>query len=74
MFFFTLLAKAHFGLATNNIQTYVQKDVSEYLNEIFSTFGLPKKIQSDNGPPFNIKKISEYLEQRIIEHKRITPY
>ncbi|CAF1064638.1 unnamed protein product [Brachionus calyciflorus] len=43
------------------------------LNEIFSIFGLPEAVKSDNGPPFNSYKFKQFsLEQGFI-HKKITP-
>ena len=43
------------------------------LDEIFATFGLPKEIISDNGPPFKSNEIKKFMEENGIQHKRITP-
>ena len=45
----------------------------EALNKIFSTHGLPHKIISDNGSPFQSKEFKEYMKQKGISHHRITP-
>ena len=42
-------------------------------DKIFSEFGIPRQLKSDNGPPFkgyNLKKIAKYLG---FHHRRITP-
>ncbi|CAB4024869.1 uncharacterized protein K02A2.6-like isoform X1 [Paramuricea clavata] len=43
------------------------------LDEIFATFGLPKKVISDNGPPFKSKEIKKFMDDNGIQHKTITP-
>ncbi|XP_038049667.1 uncharacterized protein K02A2.6-like [Patiria miniata] len=49
------------------------KAVIPKLDAIFSQFGIPQIIRSDNGPPFNsgdFKKFAAYLG---FKHRRITP-
>lgn len=41
---------------------------------IFGQYGYPKKVISDNGPPFKSKEIRDYFKQNAIIHHRITPY
>jgi hypothetical protein len=43
------------------------------LDEISATFGLPKKVISDNGPPFKSKEIKKFMDDNGIQHKTITP-
>ena len=43
------------------------------LDRIFATHGLPKKVKSDNGPPFNGSDIKRYFETLGIEYKTSTP-
>lgn len=43
------------------------------LKEIFSSFGIPDKIKSDNGPPFNSYEFKIFAEQQGFKHARITP-
>ena len=43
------------------------------LDRIFATHGLPKKVKSDNGPPFNGSDIRRYFETLGVEHKTSTP-
>ena len=43
------------------------------LDRIFSTHGMPHKVISDNGPPFNGHEIKRYMEMCGIEFNTITP-
>jgi hypothetical protein len=42
--------------------------------DIFTTFGFPKTIQSDNGSEFVNQTVKKMLEASKIEHRLITPY
>ncbi|XP_064479163.1 uncharacterized protein K02A2.6-like [Ornithodoros turicata] len=37
-------------------------------------FGLPKKIHTDNGPPFQSYEFRTFLQDHGIKHHRVTPY
>ena len=43
------------------------------LDKVISTFGIPKVIKTDNGPPFNSHAFRQYAENIGFEHRRITP-
>ena len=43
------------------------------LNEIFAIFGIPKRLKSDNGPPFNSREFKEFCQNNNIIHDKITP-
>ena len=43
------------------------------LKKIFATHGVPKTLQSDNGPPFNSHAFSDFARESGFQHKRITP-
>ena len=43
------------------------------LDTIFARYGIPSKIQTDNGPPFNGKEFERYMTTLGIEWKTITP-
>ncbi|KAL9987152.1 hypothetical protein ACROYT_G001409 [Oculina patagonica] len=45
----------------------------ERLKHIFATYGTPRRIESDNGPPFNSKDFNEFAEQEGFQHHRVTP-
>ncbi|XP_052749773.1 uncharacterized protein K02A2.6-like [Galleria mellonella] len=44
------------------------------LDGIFTTFGLPKIIVSDNGPQFTSHEFENYCKQYGILHIRVSPY
>ena len=43
------------------------------LDKILSSMGIPSKIISDNGPPFNSIEMKEYSKHMEFYHHRITP-
>ena len=49
------------------------KQVTPLLDEIFSTFGVPKVLKSDNGPPFNGHEFKEYARAQGFKHRRVSP-
>ena len=44
----------------------------ERLTHIFATYGTPRRIESDNGPPFNSKEFTEFAKQEGFQHHRVT--
>jgi transposase InsO family protein len=47
--------------------------VTQRLNNIFSIFGIPKKLRSDNGPPFSSREFADFCDRLGILHRLITP-
>ena len=43
------------------------------LTDIFSTFGVPDTMRSDNGPPFNGMPFKQFAKDQGFRHRRITP-
>ena len=43
------------------------------LKKIFATHGVPKTLQSDNGPQFNSHAFGDFARESGFQHKRITP-
>ena len=43
------------------------------LYDIFSLFGIPLVLKSDEGPPFQSEKFRSFCKSLRIKHKRITP-
>ena len=43
------------------------------LDKIFSLFGIPEEIKSDNGPPFQGEEFKEYAKSVGFRHRKITP-
>ena len=47
--------------------------IVEALTGIFSTFGYPYSLKTDNGPQFVSKEFEEFLHECGIEHRRSPP-
>ena len=43
------------------------------MDRIFATYGIPRVVKSNNGPPFASEEIKVYMEEKGIKHSRITP-
>ena len=43
------------------------------MKKVFATHGVPKTVQSDNGPPFNSEDFKEFAAEMGFIHKKITP-
>ncbi|MEM7165275.1 MAG: DDE-type integrase/transposase/recombinase [Planctomycetota bacterium] len=55
------------------MRTTTADAVINKLDGTFSLFGLPDELKADNGPPFDSHKLSDYLKECSIHHRRITP-
>ncbi|GJQ66598.1 hypothetical protein Trydic_g4573 [Trypoxylus dichotomus] len=49
-------------------------DLKPVLQKIFAMVGIPLKITSDNGPPFNGKEFSDFMLSYGIKHCKTTPF
>ena len=47
--------------------------VTRNLEIMFSIFGLPDEVRSDNGPPFNSYDFREFAKYLGFQHRLITP-
>ena len=45
----------------------------ERMKHIFATYGTPRRIETDNGPPFNSREFKEFGREEGFEHHNITP-
>lgn len=52
----------------------VANEVINKLCELFSRFGLPRQIVSDNGPPFTSREFKMFIDSCGIEHIFTAPY
>ncbi len=43
------------------------------LDKLFSSYGVPKEVKTDNGPPFNGFEFKSYAETMGFKHRKITP-
>ena len=49
------------------------KTVIPVLDKVFSTFGIPEVLKTDNGPPFNSHEMRAFMAKYNIKHRKITP-
>lgn len=43
------------------------------IDKIFSMFGIPRSVKTDNGPPFNSEQFSKFAAYMGFHHRKITP-
>lgn len=53
--------------------TTTQKTI-EKMEEMFSRFGFPEQLVSDNGPQFLSEEFAKFLEMHGVQHVRSAPY
>ncbi|XP_053400392.1 uncharacterized protein K02A2.6-like [Mercenaria mercenaria] len=49
------------------------KTTSGQLQKIFATYGIPERIETDNGPPFNSLDFRKFADEYGFHHHRVTP-
>lgn len=49
------------------------RSTCDKLRGFFATFGIPERLETDNGPPFNSTDFKEFSEEMGFLHHRITP-
>ncbi|KAJ0169187.1 hypothetical protein K1T71_015314 [Dendrolimus kikuchii] len=57
-----------------NVPSTAASSTIERLNELWSRWGLPRQIVSDNGPPFTSQEFKVFLNRNGIEHIFTAPY
>jgi len=48
------------------------KPTKKKLKKMFGHHGVPKRVQSDNGPPFNSKEFATFGKEEGFDHHRVT--
>lgn len=43
------------------------------LDQLFATFGTPRVVKSDNGPPFNGEEFAKFARVLGFKHRKVTP-
>jgi transposase InsO family protein len=56
------------------IRSVAAQAVIPKLQHIFSQFGIPGILKSDNGPPFNSEAFATFAANLGFTHRKITPY
>ena len=49
------------------------KPVRRKLKKVFAVYGIPKVVQTDNGPPFSSHEFKNFASEMGFRHKTITP-
>lgn len=55
------------------VTTTAAHSVLPKLDNLFSMMGIPDRVKTDNGPPFQGEEISEFCKDFGISHRKITP-
>ena len=53
--------------------TRPQRLALERLRKIFATHGIPDRLESDNGPPFNSKDFKKFAEEMVFILYKVAP-
>ncbi|XP_048485025.1 uncharacterized protein K02A2.6-like [Plutella xylostella] len=73
--YYLILIDAHSKrIEAEKVNTTSAVVVCDCLRRHFARFGLPKRLVSDNGPPFSSAAFAEYLKSNGIEHTLVPPY
>ena len=64
---------SHFPEAEITRSTEVSSVIPS-LQKIFSVHGLPHKVYTDNGPPWNSNEIKQFMLENGIDHHPVTPH
>ncbi len=60
-------------VVVDTLTSLTAKAVIPKFDKIFSEFGIPEQLKTDNGPPFQSEDFAKYLEFMGIRHRKITP-
>ncbi|XP_055527172.1 uncharacterized protein K02A2.6-like [Wyeomyia smithii] len=56
------------------VQSSTTPAVTEFLDELFSRFGDPETVVSDNGSQFTSDHFAAFCKEHVIQHLRTAPY
>ncbi|MFY8166669.1 MAG: RNase H-like domain-containing protein, partial [Sediminibacterium sp.] len=56
------------------VSSTAAKIIIERLESMFSIFGIPVQIRTDNGSPFQSEEFAKFAEYMGFKHRKITPY
>ena len=54
------------------VKSTAAKTVIPKLDKVFSEFGVPDVVKSDNGPPFNSKEFTTFADDLGFKHRKVT--
>ena len=56
-------------MTTKTAETVIQK-----LTQLFSQYGSPKSLTTDNGPPFSSEAFAQFMSTQRVEHITSSPH
>jgi hypothetical protein len=63
---------SHFPICREISSTAAQVVIPTLIN-LFAEFGVPNKMKTDNGPPFNSKRFSDFAKNEGFHHQKVMP-
>ena len=64
--------RTRYPVVEDTTSTYFKQTRSAF-KRVFATYGTPRRIESDWGPPFNGREFAEFAKQKGFEHHIVTP-
>ena len=61
-------------VSVDKVKTCSFECIKEVLDRLFGTIGAPLEYKTDNGPPFNSYRFTEFAKEWGFVHRKITPY
>ena len=72
---FLVLIDAHSKwMEVEPVQSAMTKTTVEKLRKLFSTHGIPKEMESDNGSVFTSREFTDFVKSNRIDHIKTAPY
>lgn len=73
--YYLIIVDAHSKwIEVERVSTTSATVVIDSFRRLFARFGIPKKIVSDNGPPFSSAELGMYFKRNGIKHLPVAPY
>nr|XP_050052015.1 uncharacterized protein K02A2.6-like [Dermacentor andersoni] len=63
-----------FFFEIREFRTTTASSLNTWCSQIFSVHGLPRKLCTDNGPPFNSSEFKDFLNTLAVDHITSSPY
>ncbi|XP_045541574.1 uncharacterized protein K02A2.6-like [Papilio machaon] len=73
--YYIILVDAHSKwLEAEEIRSTSAYHTIKFLRSLFARFGVPEKLVTDNGPPFQSAEFREFCDRNMIRHITSSPY
>ena len=72
---FLMLVDAHSKWPeVHKMRSTTTKSTVQVLRHLFSSYGLPRQIVTDNGPQFTSQEFAKFMKENGIKHTKCLPY